>query len=336
MPTRSATCARKSAGVSAGISSVEDRFEPSTAVESRGSPLSYRPILARTSTIHHPVGPVAYDCVKLIFVRSGSAILFSEFGEKPVAVGDVVLLGANTLCGSEPEDSITVTTLYLDQDYVIDQVFWQHAAMLTDRLEAKDFMASRYAEPAQVLRLGEERAGYLMPWLDELVRLSLDGPAPERFYRMQALLFAVLDVVSPFAQTTAVRSSPTQRKATWPGPPALRRFAPLRAEARAAGGLLRDQPARRWTLDELADAVHLSPSQLGRVFVEAYGKTPMTYLTTLRAEHLARLLRETDLPIEQAMREVGWHSRGHAARLFRQSVGITPARYRQLSRDEGA
>jgi len=33
---------------------------------------------------------VAYDCVKVIVVRSGSAILFSEFGQKPVGAGDVV------------------------------------------------------------------------------------------------------------------------------------------------------------------------------------------------------------------------------------------------------
>lgn len=58
----------------------------------------------------------------------------------------------------------------------------------------------------------------------------------------------------------------------------------------------------------------------------------MTFLTTLRAEHLARLLRETNLPIEAAMGEVGWHSRGHAARQFRQAVGLTPARYRQRVR----
>jgi transcriptional regulator GlxA family with amidase domain len=103
---------------------------------------------------------------------------------------------------------------------------------------------------------------------------------------------------------------------------------------REAAELLSHAPEQRWTLQELAAAVHLSPSQLGRVFTDAYGKTPMTYLTTLRAEHLARLLRETDLPIEVVMREVGWHSRGHAARLFRQCVGVTPARYRQLSREK--
>lgn len=35
------------------------------------------PIIGRSRTIHHPIGPVAYDCVKLIFVRDGSAILLS-------------------------------------------------------------------------------------------------------------------------------------------------------------------------------------------------------------------------------------------------------------------
>ncbi|WP_449280378.1 helix-turn-helix transcriptional regulator [Leucobacter sp.] len=296
----------------------------------------FAPVVARTRSVRRPIAPVAYDCVKLIFVRAGSAILLSEFGEKPVAAGDVVALGTNTLCGSEPERVITVTTLYLDHDYVVDQVFWQHVAQLADRWDAQDFTQKLYSEPAQILHLGEDRAGMLMPWLDELVALSIDGPSPEQFYRLQALLFAVLDVVAPYVKTTATRRSPTQRKSMRPGLPRHRRFAPLRAEARAAADLLRADPARRWTLRELSGAVHLSPSQLGRVFVDAYGKTPMTYLTTLRAEHLARLLRETNLPVEQAMREVGWRSRGHAARLFRQAVGLTPGRYRQLSRHEEA
>lgn len=88
-------------------------------------PGSFTPILARTRTIYRPVGPVAYDCVKVIVVRDASAVLYSEFGQRPVKCGDVVLLAANTLCASEPEDHVTVTTLYADSDYVVDQVFWQ-------------------------------------------------------------------------------------------------------------------------------------------------------------------------------------------------------------------
>ena len=119
--------------------------------------VGFEPLVARSRTIHAPIAPIAYDCVKLIFVRDGSAILFSEFGEKPVKVGDVVALAANTLCGSDPEGSITVTTLYLDRDYIVDQVFWQHAALLADRLDAQGFTDELYSEPAQILHLGENR-----------------------------------------------------------------------------------------------------------------------------------------------------------------------------------
>ncbi len=287
-----------------------------------------QPIIARSKTIHAPIAPVAYDCVRLIFVRHGSAILLSEFGEKPVAVGDIVALAANTVCGSEPEGSITVTTLYLDRDYVIDQVFWQHAALLTDRWDAQDFADELYSEPAQILHLGEDRAGMLMPWLDELVSLSLDGPSPEKFYRMQALLFAVLDVITPYVKTTPARRSPTQRKANGPGLPRYRYLAPLRAEAHQAAALLRADIARRWTLESLASEVHLSRSRLSAVFVEAYGKTPLAYLNMLRAEAMARLLRDSDATIEAASKQVGWDSRSHAASVFRRSVGVTPSRYR--------
>lgn len=60
----------------------------------------FLPVLARTRSIHRPVGPVAYDCVKLIFVRAGSAVLLSEFGEKPATTGDVVMLGRTRCAGA--------------------------------------------------------------------------------------------------------------------------------------------------------------------------------------------------------------------------------------------
>ena len=153
---------------------------------------------------------------------------------------------------------------------------------------------------------------------------------------MQALLFGVLDIVSPYVKTSPVRRTSNLRRTGRPGTPRHRRFTPLRDEAREALHLLRDAPADDWTLGRLAAAINLSPSQLGRIFVDAYGKTPMTYLTTVRAEHLARLLRETDLSIEAAMREVGWRSRGHAARMFRHAVGVTPTRYRLMIRQRAA
>lgn len=89
-------------------------------------------------------------------------------------------------------------------------------------------------------------------------------------------------------------------------------------------------------MTELAQEVHLSKSQVGRVFVEAYGKSPIAYLTMLRAERMADLLRATDAPIALVAREVGWSDPDFAARQFRRSIGMTPSRYRAMTRSREA
>lgn len=104
------------------------------------------PLAARTHSFASPVDPVAYDCVKFIVVRDGSAFLFSEFGEEVVKPGDVVMLGANVLCGGEPEGHITVTTIYADTDFLLDPLRWQYAAFLHDRLDAQGFAETIYTE----------------------------------------------------------------------------------------------------------------------------------------------------------------------------------------------
>lgn len=295
-------------------------------------PGSFTPILARTRTIYRPVGPVAYDCVKVIVVRDGSAVLYSEFGQRPVKCGDVVLLAANTLCASEPEDHVTVTTLYADSDHVVDQVFWQYVSAMHDRLDAQEFAATIYTEPAQIIGLGMDRSGVLMPWLDELVTLSLENRPIENFFRTQSLWFAVAHVIAPFITTSAIRTSSTQRATGYPPLPRHRKFAPLRQEARRLAQLLRADPMRTWSVTEMAREVHLSKSQVGRVFVEAFGKSPIAYLTMLRTERMAGLLRTTDTPIAGIAQEVGWRDPDFAARQFRRSVGVTPSKYRALSR----
>lgn len=290
----------------------------------------FQPLLARTSTRHRSVGPVAYDCVKVVVVRDGSALLFSEFGQELVTVGDVVVLGANVLCGSEPEGHITTTTIYLDTDYMIDQVFWQHAWLLHDRLDAQRFTEAIYSDPAQVLRLGEDRTGMLMPWLDELVARSIDGGFGTHFHRMQALWYAIADVVSPFVKVSPVRQSSTQRAHTRPTLPRDRRFAPARGEAQQTRNALANDIALSWTLGALSARVHLSPKQLSRVFTETYGKTPLAYLTMLRVEEMAHLLRETDLTVDAAACRVGWASRSRANEAFQECVGMTPSAYRRM------
>lgn len=298
---------------------------------SRHCPVTrYASIYATTSTLRAPVGPDAYDCVTLAVIRDGSAIVCSQFGQRPIVAGDSVLLCTSTLCAAEPEGHITLTTVYIDTDYIIDQIFWKHVEMLSDRLDARELAKKLYVEPAQVLHLGERRAHAIAPWLDELVRLTTDERSyRKRFSRIQALWLSIIDIISPLIIVSPVRLSPSQRERLRPTTPRHRKFVPLRAEAMQAAELLRGDLARHWTAGELADRVHLSESQLSRVFADAYGKTPMTYLTMLRVEEIARLLRETGLLVEDAVGQVGWHNVSHAIRVFRAYVGMTPGVYRR-------
>lgn len=293
----------------------------------RGPPENFRALLARNRTYYRPVGPASFDCVQVIFIRDGSAFLIGETGQETVTVGDVLLLGANVLYGAEPEGHVTVTTIYLDLDYLLDQLFWQHSHILRDRLDAPRFAETIYAEAAQVLRIGEDRLGPLLPALDELVAHSVDGGL-HRFHRMQSLWFAIVDQIAPFIRVTPVRQTASQRAHIRPTHPRARRFTPTRPEARSTLEMLRSDIAAPWTLDMLADAVHLSSEQLGRVFLETFGKTPLAYLTMLRVEKMASLLHEGDQTVAVIARQVGWNNRGRASEAFREYTGLTPGQYR--------
>ncbi len=292
--------------------------------------MPYSAIVARTEAVSRPVEPLAYDCVKVIVVRSGSAVLFSEFGQQRINVGDVVFLGEHVLCGSKPDGNITITAIYLDTDYVLDQLFWQYVGIIPNRIEIEEFADTLYSEPAQVLRLGQTRTHQLIPWLDEMVALSVDAHLQTRFHRIQALWFLILDVIAPFVQTSTARLSCTQRARSRPTFPRHRQFNPLRDEAiQARNAMAQDVPSR-WTLERLACTVHLSSKQLARVFTDTYGKTPMAYLTMLRVNEMAHLLRATNMTIAEAARRVGWQSRSRAAEAFRELAGVTPGRYRAM------
>jgi len=288
----------------------------------------HQPLLARTRTARRPVGPVVYGCVKVVVVCDGSAVLSGEFGQHPLNLGDVLLLAANVECGAEPEGRVTVTTIYLDPDYAIDQFYWQHTGLLLDRLEAYDVAALVFAEPMQVLRLGEQRLGELSPWLDELAELSRAANPVEVFARMQVLWFLLADAIRPHIKAVPVPEVLAQSAKARPRWLGNRRLAaPVRVEALTVRDALHSNIARRWLFRDLAEMVHLSPKQLARVFTVAYGRTPCAYLARLRVEAMARLLREDNLTIDAAAHRVGW-GRTQASDMFARHVGVTPGRYR--------
>lgn len=85
------------------------------------------------------------------------------------------------------------------------------------------------------------------------------------------------------------------------------------------------------TVDDLAQAAHMSRAHFSREFRRAFGESPYSYLLTRRLERAAMLLRTTDRPIPDVCLSVGLSSVGSFTSSFRRAFGATPAAYRASS-----
>lgn len=290
---------------------------------------SFSALTAQSRTFHAPFGPWASDCMMFVIVRYGAATITTEPGMDLVRAGDCLILSPNVPFGGKPERLFKATTIYVDADYLADQVFWQYSNILNDRLDALTMAKTIYAGPMQILTLGPERARTMMPWLDDLTAYSDCGGCLEHFHRIQALWSLIMDVITPLISFSSMRSVSTQPARTNPIRSQDRVFVPARDEAVKVREMLRENPQKQWTLYKLAKTIHLSPKQLSRIFTATYGQTPLAYLTMIRVEEMARLLRQTNLPVGETGIQVGWNSRSRAYQAFGDCSGMTPQEYRK-------
>ena len=76
----------------------------------------------------------------------------------------------------------------------------------------------------------------------------------------------------------------------------------------------------------------LAERSFKRRFRQATGLAPLEYVHTLRLEEAKQRLETSDRPVEAIAEEVGYEDAAFFGRLFRRSVGLTPAQYRKRFR----
>ena len=88
-------------------------------------------------------------------------------------------------------------------------------------------------------------------------------------------------------------------------------------------------PGERWTVDDLAKLSHMSRATFARVFQQALGQAPMTYLSAWRMTLARDLLLDQDTPLTEIAERVGYSSLYAFAAAFRRHHGQPPGRWRQ-------
>jgi AraC-like DNA-binding protein len=89
--------------------------------------------------------------------------------------------------------------------------------------------------------------------------------------------------------------------------------------------LLHADPARRWTVAELAHRVGVSRALLARRFPALTGSPVVAYLTAYRLDLAAELLRTTDRTLGSIAHEVGYADGFSLSAAYRRSRGRSPS-----------
>lgn len=87
----------------------------------------------------------------------------------------------------------------------------------------------------------------------------------------------------------------------------------------------------RLTVEELADAAHLSPRQFSRAFQEETGQTPAKAVENLRLEAARLMLEQSRHPIDVIAVETGFADRERMRRAFVRAFGQPPMAIRRSS-----
>lgn len=110
------------------------------------------------------------------------------------------------------------------------------------------------------------------------------------------------------------------------------RLAPTGSEANTNREILAYLQANypnKISLEEMADAFHMSEKYFSRYFKKHFQTTFTGYLNSLRLENAAKLLTDTDLAITEIAMQSGFNNVSYFIRTFRDAFGCSPLHYRK-------
>lgn len=83
------------------------------------------------------------------------------------------------------------------------------------------------------------------------------------------------------------------------------------------------------SVKELGHAIRVSPRQLHRKFMEAFGTSPQTFIIKLRLQAACEALQRKDAEISEVARAHGFCTQSAFTQLFQKYIGLTPLKYRK-------
>jgi AraC-like DNA-binding protein len=130
---------------------------------------------------------------------------------------------------------------------------------------------------------------------------------------------AVIKLLSIFAQHLSILSNQILVQHENAEPPLITR----------AKAYLQEHQTEELSLGQVSKAVNSSPFYFCKMFKKATGLNFTEYLSRIRIERARNLLLNPNLRVSEIAFEVGFQSLTHFNRVFKNTVGQSPTRYRE-------
>lgn len=250
-----------------------------------------------------------FEVYDLVFVRSGTFYICEEGEEYAISAGEMITLEPGKLhWGHRPVEGAS-------------EMYWVHFVHERPRrlVRREDIPWHRevergtdqHLEPVRehlyVPKRGAVPLETLVPLLEEMVQLHRALTLTSAL-RLQAKLGELL-----------VRLQPGQS-----GAGSVRTLRISETVAR----YLQERIAEPFDAGKMERELHFHFDYLARCLKKHTGMSPLRYLHHLQIDQAKELLLRTDLPVQAVAERVGQPNAAYFSRLFRRTVGVTPAAFR--------
>jgi len=264
----------------------------------------------------------------LIFVGLTAGRIVRESGgqrvEHQLSPGCVAVLPARTPVSWSWSTRVSLSVLRLEP------AFLDRVAQSVFGLEPRDYR----------LALAERRHDTAITNIaGVLAREAMRGERGSRLYAESLASILALHLLREYAQCTGGRAL-----ASCAAPPETAPAGDLDSGSRSglqrrsfpkpwvsdALAFIHENYARELSLSEIAEAVHLSPFYLARLFKQSLGVSPHQYLIQLRVNSARWLLSagSGERSLAEVATAVGFADQSHLTRHFKRVTGVTPRQLR--------
>lgn len=88
------------------------------------------------------------------------------------------------------------------------------------------------------------------------------------------------------------------------------------------------------SINSVADALHITPQYLGKLFKETMNVSMTDYINNLRLKHACSMLIHSDTPVKEIAYESGYNSVEYFLYIFKKNLHTTPTQYRSINKTE--